>query len=368
MKAESADRAWPRAPRLRADESSPQCHTCHKELKDGIDTPSLVRPVDAGIHQTRLTSSTCRGLRGPSLTSLSHNTPACPLDPFASTLRVKPHADPAMQNGNGLSAPSAVKPVDESIQSVDTTSARSVYRRNRVERDARQHAILLQQPLLSVDPLLAAMEAAGDYSLDSRHNLALVARPPQHVKALVTELQQQLHTLAGDALWLSPPHYLHITVYEVSHSRTTEQLQPLVAAIRSHGSQLFDALPLDRVKFDSPLVNYDTAAVALTFLPVDVDGCDITVLRAELGRRVAALGIEWDGRYVPSSAHITIGRFIRPQLQCATMDQWLGQMDKLRERCKQWQGEWCLAHGPLQVMTGKSWYGGGDVVIQHTVQ
>ena len=244
--------------------------------------------------------------------------------------------------------------------------ARSLYNRNRNERDARLYAILMQQSVLSADTLLAAKVQSNDDTLDQRHNLALVARPPQHIIALITALQQQLHTLAGDALWLPPPSYLHLTVFEVTHSRTSEQLQPLVRAVRSHGSRLFDALPVDRVKLDSPLLNCDNAAVALTFLPVDVDGNDITTLRAEVSRRMSALGLKLDGRYVLSSAHVTIGKFIKPQLQHATMEQWLARLEQLREECKGWQGEWCLADGPLQVMTDKSWYGGGTVVIEAT--
>ena len=223
---------------------------------------------------------------------------------------------------------------------------------------------MLQQHSLCADSLLAAMVTSDDYTLDQRHNLALVARPAQHIIALVTQLQQQLHTLAGDALWLPPPHYLHITVYEVTHSRTAEQLQPLLAAVRSHESQLFSALPVDRVRFDSPLLNYETSTVALTLLPVDVGDYDITTLRAEVGERLSAVGVQWEGRYVAPTAHITIGRFIRSQLQRATMEQWLAKLDELRDECRQWQGEWCLAHGSLQVMTAASWYGHGTVVVK----
>lgn len=223
---------------------------------------------------------------------------------------------------------------------------------------------MAQQHSLSADQLLATMVEASDFTLDQRHNLALVARPPQHVVALLTSVQQQLHALAGDALWLPPPSHLHVTVYEITHSKTPQQLQPLVSAIRSHGLRLFEALPVERVKFDAPLVNFDTAAVAVTFLPVNVDGYSIAAFRSELAGRLSELGVEWDGRYVAPTAHVTIARFVKPELQNATMEQWLLKLDELREQCQQWEGGWCLADARLQVMTDKSWYGGGTVVTE----
>ena len=101
-------------------------------------------------------------------------------------------------------------------------------------------------------------------------------------------------------------------------------------------------------------------------MPVDGSGSgrDIGRLRAEVGERLSAAGIVVKQRYVSTSAHVTIARFITPQLERATMGQWVTQLDELRKVCRQWQGQWCLADGPLQVVANKSWYGGGDVVIQ----
>ena len=236
-----------------------------------------------------------------------------------------------MQNGTDQPTLIAVHTPNQFIDTSDSgsQSTRSLYSRHRNDRDTRLHTLLLQQPPLSADPLLAAMLHSNDDTLDQRHNLALVARPPSHVIALITTLQQQLHVLAGDALWLPSPRQLHMTVYEVTHSRTSRQLQPLVATVRGHRSELCCQLPIDRVKLDSPLLNYDTSAVAITFLPIDVDGYDIARLRAEVGGRLAGMGIEWDGRYVAPTAHITIGRFVESRLRRASMEQWLAKLDEL---------------------------------------
>ena len=271
-----------------------------------------------------------------------------------------------MRTATDSAIPSTAVTTNEPFQLDVISSLRSLYGRQRDERDARIQAALRHHSTLSADPLLAAMVHSGKWEKDERHNLGIVIRPPPHIVALLATLQQQLSALAGNALWLPPPSQLHLTLYEIIHSRTYEQLQPLVAAVRTHGGQLLTGLPLDRVMVDAPLLNYDQAAVAVTFLPVDgvVDGCDIGQLRAQVEERLTAAGIKVDQRYVPSSAHVTIARFIQPQLEGATMEQWLAKVDELRELCRQWQGSWRLSNGKVQVMANKSWYGAGDVLIE----
>ena len=212
-----------------------------------------------------------------------------------------------------------------------------------------------------VDDVLAQMVRTGNWTLDQRYNFSFVARPSPLVKALIDRLQRRLLSLAGaDGLWCPSPSALHCTIYEVTHSRTAEQLEAVLERVRVRQAGLFD-LPLSSVTLDPPLVNFDTAAVALTFLPCD-DTYTFHHLRRDVYARVADIGLAWTGRYIAPTAHITIARFIDggfPSRPGLSMPQWVDGLEQLRAECRHWDGRWVLSEGFAEVSTGRSWYGSG---------
>ncbi|KKK12163.1 hypothetical protein AOCH_002683, partial [Aspergillus ochraceoroseus] len=119
---------------------------------------------------------------------------------------------------------------------------------------------------------------------DHRHNLTFYARPPQHIKDLIAEIQQEIRDVA--------PNYTF-------HSRT---------------------------RLVKPLLSYDASAMAVSFVPASGaptsrsargpsqrgydDAYTYHHLRRDLARHVMASGVQIAARYIVPSAHVTIARFV----------------------------------------------------------
>ncbi|PTU18608.1 hypothetical protein P175DRAFT_0511070 [Aspergillus ochraceoroseus IBT 24754] len=143
---------------------------------------------------------------------------------------------------------------------------------------------------------------------DHRHNLTFYARPPQHIKDLIAEIQQEIRDVAP-TLWFSSPESLHITIIEITSSRTQEDIDPLF-----------------RTRLVKPLLSYDASAMAVSFVPASGaptsrsargpsqrgydDAYTYHHLRRDLARHVMASGVQIAARYIVPSAHVTIARFV----------------------------------------------------------
>ncbi|KAG8989004.1 hypothetical protein FRB94_001781 [Tulasnella sp. JGI-2019a] len=239
-----------------------------------------------------------------------------------------------------------------------TDSIRSVFDAHRQRRDEQQRTLLLSQHNVQPDILLSRILHTNDWSLDQRYNLSFVIRPPPHIISLVNSFQERLLTLAGDSIWCPEPHALHMTIYEVTHSRTSDDLELYLNRIRQHREGLFD-LPFDKVTLDAPLVNFDASAVAFSFLPLD-SPYSYQHLRSDVFQRLSKIGVTWEGRYILPSAHITIARFISTDfLQATTMQKWVELIDQLSAECEDSKETWNLGEGIAEISTGRSWYGHG---------
>ena len=251
-----------------------------------------------------------------------------------------------------------------------TSSIRTVYSTHRDTRDSQQRQLLLTHRSLTPDPLLShILSSHSDFSLDARHNLSFITRPSPRITSLILHLQQQLRTLAGDSLWYPPPSHLHLTVYEVTHSLTSAQLAPTLALLRAH-PDVFDLPRMPTVTLDSPLVNFDTSAIALTFLPSSSPSSTTSPsssytlhhLRHDVCTSLTRIGVPWQGRYIAPSAHATIARLISTDaVDKIGVEQWVGGLERLREECTEGWADavWRLGEGSAEVSAGRSWYGKG---------
>jgi hypothetical protein len=192
-----------------------------------------------------------------------------------------------------------------------------------------------------------------------------------------------------------------MTTLEITHSLPTAadvdaiiaQLQPVIQTIvdypASHPARLI-----------KPLLSYDQAAIALSFVPAGGEAlsssslCTPTTLSAStdkytyhhLRRDLYAIarstGVVIDSRYIVPSAHITIGRFL-VQTDHATrekMDSWVRGIEDInvwlqdefwpkREEAQGYGetiekgGEWIVGHHQgLELRKGQLWYGGGETI------
>ncbi len=68
-------------------------------------------------------------------------------------------------------------------------------------------------------------------------------------------------------LWLMPLEKLHLTVMEVAHSKTQDGIAALVDALKAHSTEIADHTMTHRARLIKPLLSYDSAALALSFVP-----------------------------------------------------------------------------------------------------
>lgn len=214
-----------------------------------------------------------------------------------------------------------------------------------------------------------------------------------------------------------PPHRMHLTTLEVTHSRTPREVARLVDRTRPVLPALTSFTHAHRARLVRPMVSYDLAAVAVSFLPAcgepvaspppadwaggdghgggDGDGeqqqqqqqqkqhghhrADDAYTYHHLRRDVFDLarttGVDIDSRYVVPSAHITLGRYLT-QEDHATPElrqRWVDAIDEINAWLARdvWDrtdgdfvGEWIVGQEKgLDARSGTLWYGGGKTIM-----
>ncbi|KAI9814129.1 MAG: transport between ER and Golgi ATPase protein [Phylliscum demangeonii] len=268
------------------------------------------------------------------------------------------------------------------------------YGTHRERRNEQQRARLLAPDFggVRLDPILQRVHdpRIEPGYVDPRHCLVFWARPPGRIRRLVSQIQQLLQTVAPD-LWLMPLTCLHMTALEITHSRSAEEIGQLVCDHLAGVVPYITDYPLQhRARLLKPLLTYDDAAVALSFLPAagegkqasaGVDGYTYHHLRRDLFDLCSELGVTVDSRYVVPSAHVTIARFVSAKhfssgngvLGIEKMKRWVTKLDEINHWLKEnyWQiaddeasseheGQWRVGEEKgLDCRLGTLWYGGG---------
>ncbi|KAI9753983.1 MAG: hypothetical protein M4579_004913 [Chaenotheca gracillima] len=292
-------------------------------------------------------------------------------------------------------------PYDAFIQTAngDDAQIQSRYETHRLTRNAQQRAKLLDANFsgVTIDPILKKLE---DPSIepgyrDPRHCLVFWARPPAKVRALVSEVQRRLHLMAP-SLWTMHENSLHLTALEITHSQTAEEISKIVDTIRPHIQEISNYTLRHRARVLKPLLSYDGAALALSFLPAHGEGLHDgrTVhddaftyhhLRRDLYNLCKQAGVTVESRYTVPSSHLTVGRYITDKdfttvdittgeaiPDPAKMRQWIAGIENINDwlRTEFWPadgdgpvkagGEWIIGEEKgLDCRFGALWYGDG---------
>ena len=237
------------------------------------------------------------------------------------------------QDGNvfvDLSGPSATtseNPYDGLIDDCknDRRQIQERYSKHRLLRNEQQKAKLLAPdfPGFNIDPVLEKLlkpEQNPGY-VDPRNCLVFWGRPPPRIREFVANLQQRLLVVAP-SLWIMPPDNLHLTILEMAHSKTPAEITSMLNQMRPMIPAICEPKILqDRVRLVKPLLSYDGAAIALSFLPAAGERfptlADVSTyhhLRRDLYNMCSKTGVEVASRYVVPSAHLTIARFVDQSL------------------------------------------------------
>lgn len=202
-------------------------------------------------------------------------------------------------------------------------------------------------------------------------------------------------------IWLMPLDNLHITAMEVTHSKTAEQIHEIVKTLEPAAKLIADYPAQHRARLIKPMISYDSAALALSFVPAagerpgrdrkpEDDAYSYHHLRRDLHDLITKAGVEVGSRYVVPSAHLTIARFNSPNpfggdplnasvgLDMKKRKHWISEIELLNKwlEAEYWpeshldHGKEIMAGGEfivgeekgLDFRKGRLWYGGGETV------
>lgn len=248
--------------------------------------------------------------------------------------------------------------------------------------------------------------------VDPRNCFVSWARPPQKVKNLIDIIQSKLKDAAPGLLsdcvdrlilmqadlWLMPLDNLHMTSLEITYSRTEAEIEALVTKFEPHCQAYADYTRTHRARLINPMLSFDAAALALSFvpaagecLPKDRKAADDNYtyhhLRRDLYGRLKEAGIDVASRYVVPTAHLTIARFNSPNpfggdplsaeagVEMKKRKRWIKEIEMINNwlEAEYWPkeqndhmkpgGEWIVGEEKgLDIRKGRLWYGGGETV------
>lgn len=167
-----------------------------------------------------------------------------------------------------------------------------------------------------------------------------------------------------------PPANMHTTALEITHSLPPTAIPPLLKVLSPAISSLVAHPTTHPSVLLKPLLSFDAAAVALSFVPADDRAFSYHHLRRSLFAAAKRTGIEIESRYVVPSAHITLGRFLSTEDHddALKMGRWVEGLEEVNRWLveKYWgkagEGlEWKVEE-ELVLRTGRLWYGGGETV------
>ena len=180
-----------------------------------------------------------------------------------------------------------------------------------------------------------------------------------------------------------PPDNLHLTIVEMAHSKTPEEIAKMRAMMRSKIPEICEHACKQPARLVKPLLGYDAAAIALSFLPAageDLppwvehdDGYTYHHLRRDIHELCESTGVEIASRYVLPSAHLTVARFVNQDLyQQKKIPALIETLEKINEdlRGEFWgngrgaesvTAQWLVGEErTVDCRVGTVWYGGGE--------
>ncbi|GES61495.1 RNA ligase/cyclic nucleotide phosphodiesterase [Aspergillus terreus] len=285
----------------------------------------------------------------------------------------------------------------------NVSQLQSRYETHRVNRNAQQTAKILADnfPGWNLDEVLVRLDgpAKEEGYVDPRNCLVIWAKPPPQIQELIGFVQKELKEVAP-TLWLMPSENLHTTVLEIAHSLTEAQIEDMVKTLQSSKdistSQIAAYTFSHRTRLVKPMVSFDSAAMALSFVPAAGEGSNergpegdsysYHHLRRDVFEMVRKAGIPVASRYSVPSAHLTIARFItqdgfttrgadgQVQVDHARVKMLIEKIEDINKKLQSayWPrgdgtipagGEWLVGEEKgLVIQKGRLWYGDGTTV------
>jgi len=183
-----------------------------------------------------------------------------------------------------------------------------------------------------------------------------------------------------------------MTTLEVTHSLTAPEIGALVQTLKPKAEEITDYPLIHRARLVKPMISYDAAALALSFVPAAGDGVpsyDDAYTYHHLRRDLYGLckkgGVTVASRYTVPSSHLTIARFVTQEgfltnddefsvMDPSKVEAWIDTIEATNRWLEEsyWPedgqtvpegGEWIVGQEKgLDFRQGTLWYGGGETV------
>lgn len=182
-----------------------------------------------------------------------------------------------------------------------------------------------------------------------------------------------------------------MTTLEIAHSLTKPEIAARVTQMAPKLAEITDFTFSHRSKLIRPMISYDTAALALSFvpaageMPAKPEPYTYHHLRRDLYNLCCTTGVSIDSRYIVPSAHLTIGRFITQDdfthshhghrvVDPEKVRRWVSEIEEINEWLRKtfWLSEesetdsdwgWSIGQEKgLDCCQGTLWYGNGETV------
>lgn len=183
-----------------------------------------------------------------------------------------------------------------------------------------------------------------------------------------------------------PLECLHMTVLEAMHSQTGAEISRLVEMMESKIPEITEHTYSHQARLVKPMLSYDAAAIALSFLPAagediygdrdpKADGYTYHHLRRDIYALTKDTGVEIASRYVVPSSHLTIARFVTQQdfsiagngaMDKEKINNLVGKLVSINDGLQAKYGskqttDWLVGEEKgLVCRKGTVWYGGGQ--------
>lgn len=222
----------------------------------------------------------------------------------------------------------------------NSSPAREPFLQNVLRRQHEGQLALMSGPVL--DRIL--IQELHSPHTDMRCGVNIICRPAIDVVEYIVAIQQYLSEFEPDQYYY-PPSDLHLTLVEICHSRTPEDVSLIADVVGSKIRRIAAVTALPKV--DSPMLVFDAHAVALNFLPVDEA---LQNARHSIREGLVNLGIPVDSRHETPTAHVTLMRYINP-LRSAPKE-WVSKLLHVPPKPNL---AWSLS--PVWLTWGANWYG-----------
>lgn len=210
-------------------------------------------------------------------------------------------------------------------------------------------------------PTTPVMDLIGTIQL----SLIKALKPFLTTTSIIDYVPQQLGDPQNKGpLWLMPRTCLHLSALEITHSVPVDVVESQLIKLRPFLDRLLNAnMEGNTTTLTKPLLCFDSAALALTFVPVDDNQWTYTHYRSRLYEFVQNFAqVTVDSRYQVPSAHVTIARFIEDVPEQA-VDALLEEILRINEwlQSSEWKSlEWTIGdERATECRCGRIWYGGG---------